>query len=140
VTPSIAEILRDVLAGRITIATAEAAIEQHLILAAARDDSREFFAAHAPEQVPAWFQFVPTEPMPAIPGFQHLTATQMEQWRGLGDYLEPDQVDPIVVEFAKEQKAAQEAQAAWRTQREVAAYFAWRWCYADNMLTARDAR
>jgi hypothetical protein len=97
---------------------------------------RQYYAAHAPAEIPDWFEFTPATPRPAMPDkFTELTDEQRNQLEGLGDWLEETQVDLEVVEFARRLQKAREETKAWHLAKESGRYIAWRWHYADMMLS-----
>lgn len=100
---------------------------------------RDYFAARAPLEIPSWFRLHRAEKKPAMPSARReLTSEQLDQWQGLGDYLEDDDVDPEVLEFRDRYDAASHAVGAWEEAYERDRYLAWRWAYADLMIAARE--
>lgn len=94
---------------------------------------RDYFAAHAPADIPPWFQFA-FRSEPSLPNFNDLSPAQQEQWHGLGDWLEDSDVDPLVLDFRDRYHSAQKARLQYEHERAEAMFIAWRWHYADIML------
>jgi hypothetical protein len=115
--------------------------------------ARDYFAAHAPQEIPDWFQ-PPGEPVPAV-AHRYFFLQADERWNALTteakrlhldehDEMGAEHVsDPVVREVivsatartAENHEAVKKANA----RNEAARYFAWRWHYADQMLAARQA-
>lgn len=95
---------------------------------------RDWFAAQAPA-VPDWFEWAPADPMPEYPDpHQRLTDEQRGEWDGLGDWLDDKDVDPAVLAFRDEYRAACAASTAWHNRKTLGREVAWRWHWADAML------
>lgn len=94
---------------------------------------RDYFAAHAPTDIPAWFR---TEhpPAPIFPKPADLSEKHRRQWEGLGEWLEPHEVDPEVIVFRDLYHEALKAKDAYDAACAAATFFAWRWHYADQMI------
>jgi hypothetical protein len=109
---------------------------------------RDYFAAHAPTEIPAWFVYGDDRPpIPHIldigsalalqPGLADLFDFEQEnlrQWLYDGSWdLEP-KLEAIGHAASKAIAESREARRAAEEQREADRYFAWRWHYADNMI------
>ncbi|MDZ5456826.1 hypothetical protein [Azohydromonas lata] len=80
------------------------------------DDLRAHFAAHAPDDIPSWFQPAVVEPsLPSLPE------------RGSDDTADNAAV-----------KAWSDQRSQAHLRREQYRYFAWRWYYADQMVALKD--
>lgn len=115
---------------------------------------RDFFAAHAPVEIPEWFK-VKANPAPTRP-----TAKEFTNDRLLAEYLDGWAKDPEfspldilnASEFSKREDRRELGQKVVLFQTAVenyyhakqqhtehqksARYFAWRWAYADGMIAA----
>jgi hypothetical protein len=108
---------------------------------------RDYFAARAPAEIPAWYDYRPRDPRPPnVPPFQMLPAYLLEAARAwindpcydLQDTASVGDDKALLRAFTEawdEQKLALEIYDA---QKKVGRYFAWRWYYADMMLEARS--
>lgn len=113
---------------------------------------RDWFATHAPTQIPAWFSAGPYQPLPQVPS-PHDALKAQAGWRQLTDRDQntlrtwiADAVfelsDGLAVIGWGAQKMIDEAMAAAvkiQSQNEAQRYIAWRWAYADMMLKGREA-
>lgn len=96
---------------------------------------REYFAAHAPTDIPGWFK-PDFRPPPRIPCASELSPQHRKQWDGLGDWVEEHEAAPEVLAFRDRYNAALQAQDRYETEFARAQYIAWRWQYADMMAAA----
>ncbi|MBX9267258.1 hypothetical protein [Chromobacterium violaceum] len=100
---------------------------------------RDHFAAHAPADIPAWFEWKPDRERPSIPTKYELDSEELrQQLEGLGDWLDVKDVHPDVAELADRMARARKAAEQWDKQRDIGRYIAWRWAYADMMIAARQ--
>jgi hypothetical protein len=98
---------------------------------------RDYFAASAPGEIPAWFKHAPAQERPTIPvPHEALTEEQYKEWEGLGDWLNPEDASAEVRDFDAKYQVARETDAAWGVEQQVARYFAWRVFYAEQMIAA----
>lgn len=103
--------------------------------AAERQRRRDFFAAHAPAEIPAWFK-IEFPPEPPLPSSHELTDKQRSQWEGLGDWLCKSEVDPEVIAYRDRYHAALKAIEKHSRDRAAALFAAWPWHYADIIIAA----
>lgn len=101
---------------------------------AATGERRDYFAAHAPADIPAWFQF-DTGPKPVLPHPGALSGKHAKQW-GVDGWLDESDVDPEVLAFRERYHAAFKATDQYEAGHAQARFIAWRWHYADMMLAA----
>lgn len=101
---------------------------------------RDYFAVRAPMEIPGWFKHVPATPRPAVPvPHESLTGSQYNEWEGLDDWLELSDASKEVRKFHAEYRSASDAASLWDREQEIAQYFAWRWHYADMMISTGAA-
>jgi len=102
-------------------------------------NDRDYFAAHAPYQIPEWFRFDAGNNMPRVPDApSHWGAAQSTEFLDLKE--ERSRVVDVsmeVAEFYARWLEARGKHAAWRDQMRERKYFAWRWYYADQMIANR---
>lgn len=113
----------------------------------------DYFAAHAPVQVPDWFRHPDAFPVPPMLGCleaceadencARLTPLQravLETWLDgeRVEYLPPDLAAIGQAIDERYLKNALDVEQA-RTANAAARWFAWRWHYAATMLKAREA-
>lgn len=96
---------------------------------------RDYFAAHAPMDIPAWFK-LDFRPRPELPDPSTLAPEHRKQWDGLGDWLSEDEVAPEVLAFRKRYLAGLEADDRYAQEFSQAEFIAWRWHYADMIIAA----
>ncbi|POB00134.1 hypothetical protein C2134_02785 [Chromobacterium sinusclupearum] len=100
---------------------------------------RDYFAAQAPADIPAWFEWKPDRERPSIPSKFELNSEELrQQLEGLGDWLDVKDVHPEVAALADHMARARTAAEQWDRQRDIGRYIAWRWAYADMMIAARQ--
>lgn len=103
---------------------------------------RDYFAARAPLEIPAWFQGPESRVLiRPLPGDR--IVPWVENWLrdpcyDLADVVEDDARDEAIA-FEALMREFWAAQTRVKQEREIARYFAWRWHYADQMLAAGAA-
>jgi hypothetical protein len=105
-------------------------------------EDRQYYAAHAPAEVPRWFKVKPSRPQPAIPSCGHLTRNEYEEFENLrrGAIVESSASLRAIGHFREFNKVVEERQQ-WQDEQDEIEFFAWRWHYADMMIsTARTAQ
>jgi hypothetical protein len=105
---------------------------------------RDYLAAHAPEEIPYWFESKRNEIV--VPQFpQYNTLPDVDKNDGYSyaenDVPLPENASEALKEYAKKVEAYNLARVAHKKREEelvVEHYFAWRYYYADQMLKARE--
>lgn len=102
---------------------------------------REYFAAHAPTEIPTWFVHVePTRNYPPMPDINEVSREADDVHRKIAlDWqhdpcFELEDHTPELKWYSDEVKAHRAGREAWREQDIRARYFQWRYAYADGML------
>lgn len=101
---------------------------------------RDYFAAHAPSEIPSWFDEykeikAPSKPTPP----PHATPEQRRTaafW--IGDPCYDLEGDPILEQFQRDYAAWVKKVHEVSRLNKSARYIAWRWYFADQMLSARQ--
>lgn len=103
---------------------------------------REFFAAHAPQQIPDWFKGERSGDLPSVPDAPlGWGAAKSAEFLELKEgRLERAASSPEVMAFFDIWRVARDAQAAWRDRQREKKYFAWRWHYADQMMATMEKK
>lgn len=107
------------------------------------NSSQIFFAAHAPTEIPAWFEHQAPGDCPELPDPYQLP----EKVRQLAvDWVQEHCFDlqcdgsfedaEILAQFEKDWSAAFAARETWRKRNERARYFQWRLYYAEQMANS----
>lgn len=102
---------------------------------------REYFAAHAPDDIPEWFTHIkPEQDFPPMPDLSEISTDPKDPHRKLAlDWQRDpcfdlwDQV-PELKWYADEVIAHREGRSAWEDANRRARYFQWRYAYADGMI------
>lgn len=113
---------------------------------------RDYFAAHAPTEIPSWFEVdglpEPPRPVPTLTSIMEEAAArgvvlserdlrELAEWTNDGSWDLPDHLvavgDAVLARMRKDKDERE------RIQREnkAAAYFMWRLHYADRMISYR---
>ena len=132
------------------IVTVDADLTTHVSTSATMMD---FFAAHAPGQVPEWFT-VDSEPKPqqltipdavaALPAFAELSPEgqgNVLSWLRDGCWDLEGKEAEVANEAAAAIDASVDKVAEWESRANLRAaerFFAWRWFYAHQMLLTRE--
>lgn len=103
---------------------------------------RDWFATHAPAEIPFWFKHTPLpRPAPA-PGWDTLATDEHKEtarnWLASED-REIDELPDELRPWGESVLAASVAIADWQQANNVAAFIQWRWAYADAMIAQRAA-
>lgn len=100
---------------------------------------RDYFAAHAPAEVPEWFQHVPPArdytPMPKWMDWPEEHHRALRAWLSDGCYDLPDELSA----FQEQARQHREDKRFWDARNQAARFIQWRWRYAEMMLEARKA-
>lgn len=102
---------------------------------------RDYFAAHAPTDIPDWFKH--REPVKYYPDCPHWSTLPNEDHREIARSWIDDPCYDLPDElrwFQEKFEAYQDAAIAWREQDALERYIQWRWHYADAMLEARKPK
>lgn len=100
---------------------------------------RDWFAAHAPTEIPRWFQYQPSTPRPELPDkYKELDDKQRRELEAGDGWPEEGEASDEVVAFANRMRVAHEAQERWERKRDADRFIAWRWHYADLMIRGRE--
>ena len=102
---------------------------------------RDYFAAHAPAEIPTWFYdgFVKKEydgpAMPDPDAVENISDRDMcIEWMRDPVFDLPEHLR----RFQNAVKAHRQAMDRHRSDEHARVYIAWRWAYADAMLAARE--
>lgn len=109
---------------------------------------RDYFATHAPADVPVWFvdSFVDPVTVPPVievrpPGLAAAGMEKFDQWKGWGDYLDDDEIKPEwLAEFKAHADAVEQRDDeinAAKGANDLALRAAWAYAWADALLEAR---
>lgn len=97
---------------------------------------RDYFAAHAPIEIPTWFEHPePPKNIPPKPDFAALDPAHqsiVRDWQEDPCFDLPEEL----TWYAEKWTAYQKARADWNDENDAARFFHWRWYYADRMLVA----
>lgn len=110
-----------------------------------------FFAAHAPEQIPAWFERMPADqigmeilPAPKEPRREDQIFAddpdlmrEAESWRKDGTWDLEDSTNERLREFAISWRKFWNDRTHYDKNKAIRKYFAWRWYYAKMMINER---
>lgn len=101
--------------------------------------ARDLFAAQAPA-APDWFE-PDFPPKPALFNVWDEINTEelRKQWEGYMDWLDAEDVDPIIVEMYDKVDESRKVIEKWKKEKEIERFFQWRWFYADQMMERRDS-
>jgi hypothetical protein len=98
---------------------------------------RDYFAAHAPLEVPEWFRHVePKKNFPPDADVEDLDETHRKlarDWRHDPCFDLPEEI----AWWGEKVKAHRAARSEWFEADVRARFIQWRWAYADAMLAAR---
>lgn len=108
---------------------------------------RDYFAAHAPVEIPQWFQITDFPPLPAEPavpeGLSERGAKLARDWRNdpifeLSNYAADNELpasdEPLLAAYASAMEAWWDAKEEHGRDKEAARFFSWRWHYAAMMV------
>lgn len=99
-----------------------------------------YFAAHAPTDVPSWFQF-PFRDRPQLPSPSELPENLRDQWHAYNDGgIDESQLHTEVKLFAQRRDIAWAQREKFDRELEEAKFIAWRWHYARLMQRSYEAR
>lgn len=99
----------------------------------------DYFAAHAPDEVPAWFDPEFQEPHPVMPDARELPPNLRRTGEEIarGNYVLHEDDPPEIIEFDR-LMGEYRAQSARRTVRyRLYRLASWRWFYAVQMIEAK---
>lgn len=101
---------------------------------------RDYLIAHAPVEPQDWFEPVVTRPADAPNARKELNETQLEQY--LSDLWdsEPENCDPIVLDFANRYEQWRTNYAEFQDCKHKQRYIQWPAAWADAMLAAREVK
>jgi hypothetical protein len=112
---------------------------------------RDWFATHAPTEIPKWFQWA-GQPVPDVPiaglalqqvnGFDSLSYSQkqtLRAWVRDPAFALEDDIADIGDAAAEIRRQAELTRERILRENDAGRYYAWRWAYADAMLNARKA-
>lgn len=103
---------------------------------------REYFAAHAPAEVPGWFEPVmPERPAIVCTYRDSWTEKQREQWHALEEFgpEEITDLDAEVFEAREKYEAARLELEKWRQLKREQTVAQWPWKWAALVMGARGA-
>jgi hypothetical protein len=113
---------------------------------------RDWFATHAPTDIPAWFSAGPYQPIPKVPGshdalkaqagwlqLTHADQNTLRTWMADAVFELSDGLAVIGWGAMKMIDEAMASAVKIQLQNEAQRYIAWRWAYADLMLKGREA-
>lgn len=104
---------------------------------------REYFAAHAPTEIPAWFHYTkPPKDFPKHPSLDEISTDENDPHRREVDSWLQDPIYDLPEElqwFANKVKAHYDGKECWEQAAQRARYFQWRWAYADAMIEFGEA-
>lgn len=96
--------------------------------------TRDYFAAHAPDQIPVWFVHKePKREYPPMPDYLKLDETHQQtalSWQRDGCFDLPEEI----AWFGEKVTAHRKGKADWEDANYAARYFQWRFYYADMMI------
>lgn len=99
---------------------------------------RDYFATHAPLDIPSWFEHVPpAKDVPPMPDHTTLDAAHQQiaiSWQKDPCFDLPEEIKW----FGDKVKAHRDAKAAWSDANYAARTFQWRYAFADGMLAERS--
>lgn len=97
-------------------------------------DLLSYFAAHAPDNIPDWFQPEPPADEPVDP-WKKWSEAQQTLWRRYFDSAEEhDRTAPVEYFTLKSRRDHfYDELKAWQDARDLHRYFTWRWFYAGRM-------
>lgn len=99
-----------------------------------------YFAAHAPADVPSWFQF-PFRDRPQLPSPSELPENLRDQWHAYNDGgIDESELHTEVKLFAQRRDIAWAQREKFDRELEEAKFIAWRWHYARLMQRSYEAR
>jgi hypothetical protein len=98
---------------------------------------RDYFAAHAPAEIPTWFTHVElAKTFPPMPEVEELDETHHKiagDWRRDGCFDLPEEI----AWWGEKVVAHRTGKASWEDLNRRERYVQWRWAYADMMLAER---
>jgi hypothetical protein len=101
-----------------------------------------YLAAHAPTEIPEWFEHEEPTGRPVRPDWaQHPLITceddnqRVREWLSDGWYDLPEHLQPI----AEEKESYHKAENTWQDDNRRARYFQWRKFYAEQMALTLSA-
>lgn len=97
---------------------------------------RDFFAAHAPAEIPDWFKHIePEKTYPPMPDYKALDETHQElarQWQCDPCFDLPEEL----AWYGEKVIAHRAGREDWVDADRRARYIQWRWAYAGMMVAA----
>jgi hypothetical protein len=101
---------------------------------------RDYFAAHAPAEIPEWFRHTsPNQTFPPMPDYLELDECHRKvalDWQRDPCFDLPEELSW----YGKKVEAHRAGRSEWNDADHRARYAQWRYAYADTMLEARVLR
>lgn len=95
---------------------------------------REYFAAHAPNEIPDWFTHTPIGELPKLPSWQDIPDEKdkeaIRSWVCDPCWDLPDELMWFQLKFREVEKEREQ----WSKDDQAERYFQWRSHYADTIL------